>query len=123
PENEVEGRDRVVVLSEALWRRRFGGDPSIVGRTIPLNGDPYEVLGVMPAGVTYPVGVARPTDLWLPYVVPATERTRDPNSFSMYLQTIARLKPGVSIEQAQAQMTHIAAALKQANPEWNKDSL
>jgi putative ABC transport system permease protein len=121
--NEVEGRDRVVVLSDALWRRRFGGDSAIVGRTIPLNGDAYEVVGVMPAGMTYPVGAARPTDVWMPHVVAADERRRDPNNFSLYLQTIARLKPGVSIEQAQAQMTQVAAALKKANPEWNKDSL
>ncbi len=122
-ENEVEGRDRIVVLSDGLWRRRFGADPNIVGRTIPLEGGAYEVVGVMPPDFQYPVGSLRPTDLWVPYVVPPDERIRNKGSFSMYLQTIARLKPGVSVSQAQAQMDQIAVAIQQANPEWNKDKL
>jgi putative ABC transport system permease protein len=119
--NEVDGAHKVAVLSDALWRRRFGGDPSIVRRTIPLEGGRYEVLGVMPPDFAYPVGSVRPTEIWLPYVVPPDERTRNPHSFSFYLQSIARLKPAVSIEQAQAQMDQIAAALEQAHPVWNKD--
>ena len=122
-ENETEGRHRLVVLSDGLWRRRFGGDPSIVGRTIPLEGEPYEVAGIMPPDFQYPVGVPRATDLWVPYVVPASERIRDPTRRSHYLQTIARLKPGVSLRQAQAQMDQVAAALQAAHPQWNKDSL
>ena len=121
PANEVVGRERVAVLSDALWRRRFGGDPAIVGRTIPLEGGSYEVVGVMPADFAYSVGSVRPTDIWLPYVVPPDERTRNPDNFSFYLQAIARLKPGVSIERAQAQMDQIASALEQAHPVWNKD--
>ncbi len=121
-ENEVDGRHRVAVLSDGLWRRRFGGDPSIVGRTIPLEGGAYEVIGVMPRGFEYPVGFLRPNELWVPYVVPQDERIRDPHSRSMYLQTIARLKPGVALRQAQAQMDQVAAAIEKANPEWNKDS-
>ena len=122
-ENEVDGRHRVVVLSDALWRRRFGGDPSIVGRLIPMEGGTYEVLGVMPPGFEYPIGVARATEIWVPYVVPPDERTRNANYRSIYLQSIARLKPGVSIDQAQAQIDQIAAALRQTHPEWNKDNL
>jgi putative ABC transport system permease protein len=120
PEHEVDGRHRVVVLSDALWRRRFGADPGLIGRTIPLEGGAYEVIGIMPADVTYPVGVLRPTDLWVPYVVPESERVRQPDSSSYYLQTIARLKPGVSFEQAQAHMSQVAAAIEKANPVWNK---
>jgi predicted permease len=122
-ENEVDGRHRLAVLSDGLWRRRFGGDPSVIGRTIPLEGGAYEVIGIMPPGFQYPVGALRPTDLWVPYVVPADERIRDPRSHSFYLQTIARLKPGVSVSQAQAQMSQVAAAIKKANPVWNKDRL
>jgi putative ABC transport system permease protein len=122
-ENEVEGRDRVVVLSDGLWRRRFGGDPAILGRTIPLEGDNYEVVGIMPPDFAYPVGAVRPTELWVPYVVPPDERIRNPGNFSFYLLSIARLKPGVSVGQAQAQMDQIAAALESAHPEWNKGRL
>ena len=121
-DEEVDGRHRVAVLSDPLWRRRFGADPTIVGRAIPLEGGSYEVIGVMPADFTYPVGATRPTDLWVPYVVPADERIRNPQRVSIYLQTIARLKPGVSAHQAQAQMDQVAAALEKAHPVWNKDS-
>ena len=121
-EEEVDGRHRVAVLSDGLWRRRFGGDPAIVGRTIPLEGGSYEVAGVMPPDFAYPVGAVRPTDLWVPYVVPADERIRHPENVSIYLQSVARLKPGTSVEKAQAQMDQIAAALEQSHPQWNKDN-
>jgi putative ABC transport system permease protein len=130
-ENEVSGRDRVAVLSDAAWRRFFGGDPQMVGRRIALEdleGGPsadesggYEVLGVMPPGFAYPVASTRPTDIWIPYVVPPDQRIRDPHKWAAYLQVIARLEPGVSVAQAQAQMTQVATAIEQANPVWNKD--
>src|SRR5688572_8198523 len=122
-ENEVEGNHRIVILSDGLWRRRFNADPAIVGRSIPLEGGSYEVIGVMAPDFAYPVGSVRPTEMWTPYVVPADERVRNPNSVSIYLSTIARLKPGVSIEQAQANMDQISAALKAANPKWNEYTL
>jgi predicted permease len=130
-ENETAGADRVALLSDALWRRRFGADPHIVGRVIPLElleGDrgadeaEYEVIGVMPPKFTYPVGAARPTDIWIPYVVPEIDRLRNPGRVATYLQVIARLKPGASLTQAQAHMDQVAAALERAHPGWNKDS-
>jgi predicted permease len=122
-DNEVDGRDKVVVLSDGLWRRRFGGDPAIVGKTIPLEGAAYEVVGIMAPDFMYPVGAPRPTDLWVPFVVPANQRVRDPTDYNVYLSTIARLKPGLTIEQAQANMSQIAAALEQEHPVWNKGTL
>ena len=122
-ENEVDGRHQVIILSDGLWRRRFGGDPSVLGRTIPLEGSPHEVIGIMPPGFQYPVGAMRTTDVWMPYVVPPVERTRVIGSRSHYLQSIARLKPGVSVEQAQAQMSQIAEALQKEHPVWNQDHL
>ena len=129
-ENESAGADRVALLSDGLWRRRFGADPHIVGRVIPLElleggrgaDDGYEVIGVMPPDFSYPVGAARPTDIWIPYVVPETDRVRDPGRMVTYLQVVARLKPGVALVQAQAQMDQIAGALERAHPLWNKDS-
>ena len=122
-DNEVDGNHRVVILSDGLWRRRFNADPAIVGRSIPLEGGSYEVIGVMAPDFAYPIGSVRPTEMWTPYVVPADERIRNPNSVSIYLSTIARLKPGVSIEQAQANMDQVSAALKAANPKWNEFTL
>ena len=131
-DNEAAGRDRVAVLSDGVWRRRFGADPQIIGRAIPLEdleggrgateGGGYEVIGVMPPDFAYPVGATRPTDIWIPYVVPPNQRIRDPTQRNNYLQVIARLKPGVSLAQAQAQMDQVAAAIEQANPVWNKDN-
>jgi putative ABC transport system permease protein len=119
-ENEIDGRHRVAVIGDSLWRRRFGGDPELVGRTIVLGDSSYEVVGVMPPDLTYPVGDVRPTDVWIPYVVPSNERIRIRGQYRRDLQSIARLKPGVSIEQAQAQMDQVAAAIEQANPVWNE---
>jgi putative ABC transport system permease protein len=127
PQNELPGRDRVAVLSDGLWRRRFGADPQIVGRTIALEDieggkGAYEVVGVMPADFSYPVGAARATDIWIPYAVPGDQRTRNPASRSNYLQVIARLRTGVDVARAQARMDQIALAIEQANPIWNKDN-
>jgi putative ABC transport system permease protein len=122
-ENEIDGQHRVAVLSDQLWRRRFDANPNVVGRALPLEGGTYEVLGVMPPDFTYPVGAVRATELWVPYVVPPSQRERHKDSRSYYLQAIARLQPGVSIAQAQAQMDQIAANLQQTHPIWNKDHL
>src|SRR4029450_3336813 len=121
----------VAVLSYAAWRRWFGADPQIVGRLVPLEdleggqaateSGGYEVLGVMPPGFAYPVALMRPTDIWIPYVVPPDQRIRDPHKRVTYLQVIARLKPGVTVDGARAQMTQVAAAIEHANPVWNKD--
>ena len=121
-EHEVEGNHKIAVLSYGLWTRRFGSNPAIVGTTIAIEGGPYEVAGVMGPEFQYPVGAARPTDLWVPYFVPADERVRNPQTVSVYLQSIARLKPGVTVEQAQANMDQIAAALTAEHPQWNKDT-
>ena len=121
-DNEVDGNQRVAVLSEAFWKRRFGGNPDVVGRIILLDDARFEVVGIMPPGVTYPVGAARPTDLWIPYVVPESQRSRGARTVGAYLQVIARLEPDVSLERAQAQMDQVAAAIEQANPQWVKDN-
>lgn len=119
-ENEVDGRDRVAILSDALWQRRYGGDPGVIGGTLPLDGQLYEVIGVMPPGFTYPLGTARQTDLFVPYVVPASQRIRVPDQVNIYLQVVGRLKPGVTIEQAQAQMDRISEAVLAAHPVWSE---
>jgi putative ABC transport system permease protein len=130
-EHEIDGNHRVTILSDALWRRRFSADPEIVGRMIrleaaasrtwPESGGSYEVLGVMPPDFGDPTGAIRSTDLWVPYVVPPNDRIRKPRSRNSYLQGIARLKPDVSIKDAQAQMDQVAAAIELAHPEWNRD--
>jgi putative ABC transport system permease protein len=103
----------VAVLSYGLWQRRFGGDTAIVGRTILLNGSPYEVVGVMGPEFQYP---GREFELWAPLYIPRAE-LKDRLDFS-YL-SVARLKSGVTLEQARAHMNVIAADLARAYPRTN----
>src|SRR5436190_6681571 len=109
----------VVMLGYDLWQRRFGGDPDIVGRAIQLNGRPNTVAGVMPPGVRLFMkegsNVGKPADLWAPWVLPAAAR----DFGGRFAEAIARLKPGVSIAEAQTQMTAVARALERETPERN----
>jgi putative ABC transport system permease protein len=94
-EEERPGAPRVLVLSDALWRRRFGADPRIVGRQVQLNGESYSVVGVMPASFRYPSA----TELWTPFSLDRTSREK-----ANYLLVTGRLKPGVSRARAVAAM-------------------
>jgi len=115
-ENE-EGKHRVAILSHGLWQRRFGGDAGIVGRQIGVNGGQYTVVGVMPPNFKHPNPEARrPVEMWLP--LPVSEGMRNGRRGD-FLSVIARLKPGVSIEQSRAEMTTIAARLEQQYPDTN----
>ena len=105
-ENEVEGQDSVTVISHGLWQRRFGGAHDVIGRTITLNGRPHEVIGVMPAALQMP----EKTELWKP-LAPSKEELEGRGFF--WLPVMGRLKPGISVEQAQAEMTGIASRLEQ----------
>ena len=109
-ENE-NGRDRVALLSDGLWKRRFGGDRSIVGRTITLSGVPHLVVGVMGPDFQYP---GRDTQIWTPLTISPDELSRkEPGN--NYL-AIARLKPGVSLAQARGDMDAIGRRLAVAFP-------
>jgi putative ABC transport system permease protein len=102
---EQEGSDGVVVLSHGLWRRQFGADPAAIGRTVRMNGRERTVIGVMPEGFAFP---SPETSAWVPLVIPEQERQAR-NSFGLYV--IGRLKPGVPLERAQADMAAIFARL------------
>jgi predicted permease len=116
-DNEVDGRARVAVISYGLWQRRFGGAPDILEKRLPgVLGD-FEIAGVMPPTFSYPVGASRPTDVWVPYVVPEDQRVRG-NDYGYYLTVIGRLRDGVSLERAQLRMDQITAGLAVAAPSW-----
>lgn len=113
PEEEVPGNERLVVLSDGAWRNRFGADPAIVGRTIPLDGEPYLVVGVMPPGFTFPVGDSE-VEAWSPLTLSLEDLPSRPHrSYA----TIGRLGEGVSLEAARTEMTRIAAGIATAYPE------
>ena len=106
-------RADVVVIGERLWRARFNADPAIVGRTIPLDGKPFTVIGVAPAGFQ----ILYDSDLWT-LMTPK----RSPEQRRMhYLQILGRLKPDVTIDQARSAMAVIAAQIAGISPATNKD--
>jgi putative ABC transport system permease protein len=120
--NEVAGSERVAVVSHRLWQRYFRGDPEVVGRTLMLNDESYTIAGVMPASFAYRPGSPQPADVWTPWVVGPRDRVRGGSEARALggVQIIARLAPGVSLDQAQAQMTQVAATIAAANPTISK---
>ena len=114
PGEDQPGREREVVLGDALWKRRFGGDESIIGKSIRLDDQDYTVIGVMPAKVIFPIA----TELWTPLGLrPQDWNSRRNQSFV----SLARLRPGVSIEQASAEVDGLAQRLEKLYPESNKN--
>ena len=111
PDDAQKGRDSVVVLSYGLWQRRFGSDPNVVGSKVKVGGEATTVVGVMPAGFDYPAQ----SELWVPFPIDAAAERRD----NRYLEVITRLKPGVTLGQAQAQMDTINQRLAQTYRETN----
>jgi predicted permease len=111
PEEGAIGKDHEVILMNKLWRR-LGSDPNIVGKSIQLDGTPYTVVGVFEAGQ------ADRLDNWL--VVPLAFKPEQLNHDFHWLLAMARLKPGVSLQQAQANMDTVTANIAQANPKSNK---
>jgi putative ABC transport system permease protein len=119
-EEQEDGKDLVVVLGYGLWQRRFAGDPNIVGQTIKLSARNYTVIGVMPADFqSLPVGLLNwPAEFYRPVAEQPAEKDRA----SRHLRAIARLKPGVTLEQAQTEMNLIARQLAQEHPNDNASS-
>jgi putative ABC transport system permease protein len=123
PDDSQPGNDHVVVLGSGLWKRRFGSDRSLVGRNITINGEPYTVVGVMPASFT-PDNYG---ELWLPsrWGVPAHPLAPDQDPRAArdkhYMEAWARLKPGVNLHQAREELSTIAARLEKQYPKDNKE--
>jgi putative ABC transport system permease protein len=116
-EEAVPGAPRVVVLTDRLWRRRYAGDPAIVGRTITVNGDRHQVVGVMPERFALPsdFGSNQPVAVVLPLAFDrSAPRTRRGGH---YLAAVARLQPGAALEAASADMAGVIAGLKREYPE------
>src|SRR5512144_758949 len=113
-EEEAPGRDRRVVLSDALWRRRFGGDPRIVGTAIVVDGLPHDVVGIAPKGFQFPQGA----DAWAPLAFNAETAAK---RSTRYLTVIGHLAPTRTLEDAQAQLSVIGERLAREHPDTNKD--
>src|SRR5215211_6053249 len=118
-EDGGEAQPRIAVISYGLWQRRFGGDPNIVGRQIILNDLPTPIIGVMPANFGWHIQkgteASKPADIWIPIQITNELRVRR----GRFASAVARLKPGVSMDQAKQEMDTIGARLAQQYPEFN----
>src|ERR1043166_348673 len=119
PEEFEPGADNVIVLTDRLWTRRFGSDPNIIGRKIQLDGKTVEIVGVMPPGFDHPI-LWGPIDLWQPLAFTQKEKAnRDTN----YLSEFGRLKPGVTIQQADQNMIAVVANIGKQNTTFIGESV
>ncbi|MCE9671675.1 ABC transporter permease [Myxococcus stipitatus] len=110
-EENSPGRDKVVVLTHKAWRAHFAQDPAVLGKSLQLNGESYTVVGVLPPRAAYPERV----DLYVPFVPTeeqATSRT------TRFLAMVARMKPGVTLEQARADMNRVVSEMQEAEPRY-----
>jgi putative ABC transport system permease protein len=110
------GRARVVMLGERVWQRRFAADPQVVGRTVKVNGESYTVVGIVPSRFQL---WSFPAEVWLPLVFTPGQLGSEGRK-TRFLAVFARLKPGVSEAQAQAEMATLAGRLAASHPETNK---
>jgi predicted permease len=122
PAEDKPGGGRAVILSHSLWQNRFNADPLVVGRTAPVNGESYTVVGVAPPGFQFPIE-AEPVDIWINFA-------RDTENIGIgaissqrgnrYLNAVGRLKPGVTAAQAEAQLAGIANQIERQYPNDNR---
>jgi predicted permease len=116
PDEDREGANPVAIISDSLWQRRFGGAASVVDQTLMLNDQPYQIVGVLPSNFTY----LDKADVVVP-IEASKERSLKERSWHPGTQVLARLKTGVSLEQARADMTSIATSLGEEFPATNKE--
>jgi putative ABC transport system permease protein len=114
--DEVPGSENRAVLSHAGWAGRFGSDPEIVGRSIVLDGQGYEVLGVMPPGFVFPPG-SPDVEIWTPLTISLEELPSRPHRS---YEAVARMAPGVSLDQARGEMAQIGEGIARENPDSNE---
>ncbi|HZI08851.1 MAG TPA: ABC transporter permease, partial [Myxococcus sp.] len=115
PEEHPPGSAGAVVLSHGFWTRKFGADASLPGRTLTLNGEPHTVVGIMPPSFTFP---AEQMDVWLS-VSRLSESAVPRNRINRWLAAVGRLKPGVTLETARAELSAVAGQLATAYPDSN----
>jgi len=117
PEEDQPGKNKVVVLSHGFWQRRFGGDPGIVNKTITLNDESHTVVGVMPASFQFGRELGQVVDLWTPIAFTPQQLSYN-NLTNEFLFVFARLRPGVTIGQARAELDTIANNLRRQYLPW-----
>jgi predicted permease len=123
--DDEQGKGQVVVVSHALWQSRFGSDPGVLGKELLLNARPYRIVGVMGVGFAFPHGtesldtVGKATDLWVPWAMTPGEKASRADGPGV---AIARLRPDVSLSQAQGELSAITARLDPLHPPFLRGS-
>ncbi|MFP2934027.1 ABC transporter permease, partial [Pyxidicoccus sp. 3LG] len=112
-DEETQGQDRVVVLTHKTWRTHFSEDPGVLGRTLQLDGVPYTVVGVLPRGVEYPAD----SDLYKPFA-PSPELASEEKRETRFLEVLARLKPGVTMEAAAKDLSRVSLVAAETHPKY-----
>src|SRR5436853_1196161 len=115
PEDEHPGNDKVVILSHNLWQRRFGGDFGVIDKPVTIEGETYRVIGVLPANFRFMKVLNRDLDIWVPLIIEPKQVSRQDHSINVF----ARLKDGVSLAQARAEMNAIMSRIEERFPESN----
>ncbi|MFL6280363.1 MAG: ABC transporter permease [Vicinamibacterales bacterium] len=113
-DDETFGRHRVVIISDALWRRRFDADPSVIGRAVIVDGEPHQVVGVMPPRFAFPKG----SEIWAPV---AFDPKTPPSRTARYATPIGRIRKGSTIEDVQSELSVLAGRLAREYPQANRD--
>jgi putative ABC transport system permease protein len=109
-----QGNHQVIVLGYGLWQRRFGGDTAVIGQQFTINGQPHTIVGVMPPEFQFPPD----REIWAPRL----PRERDPQiRAASYIKVVARLKPGLTLDEAQQDMNLVAARLSEQHPQTNEN--
>ncbi len=116
-DEDATGREHEIVIGHGLWIRRFASDSSVLGKKVVLDGSPYTIIGVMPAGFSFAPFWATRAELWAPLALDDRASDRDGSS----LRVFAKLKPGISIESARSEMSAITSRLEQEFPGTNRD--
>lgn len=122
PEEDQLGKNNVAILSYGLWQRQFGADNNVIGKTIKLDDKPYAVVGVMPASFEFPYGrttFAQAAQLWIPLTL--TDQEKKIRASDLQYGVIGRLKPGVTLSQAQKNIEAVASHFQEQHPEIYRD--
>lgn len=122
-DHEVPGRDAVVLISDRLWRQRFGADPLVVGKRLTLESGPHEIIGVLPPGFQFPLQQTRPTDFLLPLTRSERQRVRDRTQTGRTYNVLAvgRLRAGATPAHATEEFERLTANLEREYPDWFED--
>ncbi len=117
PADDLHGAERTAVISETLWTRYFARDPAMVGTTALLDGDPIVIVGVMPARFEFPFDTENPPQIWMPVLASRFAAQWADQRGASFLKAVGRLRPGVALPAAQAELSGIAARVNAANPQ------